>query len=460
MNVLAAGADPTGAAPSDAAFQIAANAAGAMYIPEGRYSLLGTTSLSPSTRIYGDGVSSVLLPGTPGMTVFQRTEANAHTPSRLNFDNFAVDCGAIPAVTGIALNLCTFTKTKDVEFRGCLRTIDADRGRFHTVRDVLSTCSPALRAGQLRLWSSTDTEYIYQSIVSGYQISGGIGLWQGVVDESVFIRRGASIQVSDVLVDLLNQNGSPTSFMVLENDCQGCVLSRCQSGTGLNGIVLRPGPGVLASPSYNEIDGCSQDNFSGVGVGIYGLWNAKATKNIIRGGLVTGPNLATGKAIALSHADSTSVLGVKFENYFGQIGTAIDIDHSGNVMIHDCEIDNYAVGINFGPGASNPDVLGNTFLRWGTQFAGTIPGVWGRIRENVNGNPLLSTVTPPVPASGTAIINNTGAPVRAYIRNGSVTQIQHNGITTGLTGGTFPLLVNDSIKLTYSVAPTWAWVSA
>lgn len=66
--------------------------------------------------------------------------------------------------------------------------------------------------------------------------------------------------------------------------------------------------------------------------------------------------------------------------------------------------------------------------------------------------------TPAVPATGVAIINNLPFVVGVSITGGTVTQVQVAGITVATaTGVTVMLPPGQTIKLTYSSAPTWSW---
>jgi hypothetical protein len=77
---------------------------------------------------------------------------------------------------------------------------------------------------------------------------------------------------------------------------------------------------------------------------------------------------------------------------------------------------------------------------------------------------LVSTVTTPaVPASTVEQRNTNAFPCRVAITGGTVTVIKKGPtsgslITTGATTGAFILEPNEYIAITYSVAPTWAWL--
>jgi len=75
----------------------------------------------------------------------------------------------------------------------------------------------------------------------------------------------------------------------------------------------------------------------------------------------------------------------------------------------------------------------------------------GTIKTGGNGITLINVVVPP---SGTAMNNLWGYNAILYVSGGAVSEIDINGINTGLTSGTFYLRVSDNITFTYTTAPT------
>lgn len=67
---------------------------------------------------------------------------------------------------------------------------------------------------------------------------------------------------------------------------------------------------------------------------------------------------------------------------------------------------------------------------------------------------------PSLAASTVAMFNTSGYPVTVHVSAGTVTVIKVDGVTTGLTSGSFRLRRGSSLSITYSVAPTLAWVYA
>lgn len=84
--------------------------------------------------------------------------------------------------------------------------------------------------------------------------------------------------------------------------------------------------------------------------------------------------------------------------------------------------------------------------------------------NDTEGNPTAVT-TPAVPATTVAAINSTGRDVTVYVKGGTLTVITVGGLATGIaaaaaanTAHTIPLKRNQSIAITFTVAPTWVWV--
>jgi hypothetical protein len=71
-----------------------------------------------------------------------------------------------------------------------------------------------------------------------------------------------------------------------------------------------------------------------------------------------------------------------------------------------------------------------------------------------------STFTPAVPASTVAAVNTTGQDITVVLSSGTVTHITVNGTDRGTTTPAQVMVPNgQSITLTYSAAPVWAWLN-
>lgn len=71
----------------------------------------------------------------------------------------------------------------------------------------------------------------------------------------------------------------------------------------------------------------------------------------------------------------------------------------------------------------------------------------------------LALTAPTMPASTVALKNPFLQDCLVYVSGGTVTAIVINGVTTGLTSGTFLVEANQTIAITQSAAPTWVWVA-
>jgi hypothetical protein len=69
-------------------------------------------------------------------------------------------------------------------------------------------------------------------------------------------------------------------------------------------------------------------------------------------------------------------------------------------------------------------------------------------------------VTPAVPLTTVPVQNTNAYPVDVTITGGTVTSVTVNGVQVGTGDGTYLVNSGNTIAITYSVAPTWAWVNA
>lgn len=86
-------------------------------------------------------------------------------------------------------------------------------------------------------------------------------------------------------------------------------------------------------------------------------------------------------------------------------------------------------------------------------------GTGNMLRDNLGYNPITSLTAPSMPTSNTDFVHSFSVDCAVYISGGTVSAIAVAGVTTGLTSGMFRLVVGQKIKLTYTVAPQWVWVS-
>jgi hypothetical protein len=71
-----------------------------------------------------------------------------------------------------------------------------------------------------------------------------------------------------------------------------------------------------------------------------------------------------------------------------------------------------------------------------------------------------SVFTPAVPASGTAVANPTGQDISIILLGGTVTHVTVNGTDRATSSPANVMLpAGESVTLTYSAAPVWAWMN-
>lgn len=96
-----------------------------------------------------------------------------------------------------------------------------------------------------------------------------------------------------------------------------------------------------------------------------------------------------------------------------------------------------------------------------TNFMATVPA-GGTIAITYSVVPAWywSTMTPAVPASGTAVVNTTGQNISIMLAAGTVTHVNVNGTDRATSSPANVMLpAGEPITLTYSVAPVWAWMA-
>lgn len=153
---------------------------------------------------------------------------------------------------------------------------------------------------------------------------------------------------------------------------------------------------------------------------------------------------------AWAGAPSLAATGVNMKNTSGR---SLLVDISGGTVTA-IKVNNVATGITAGTVRLAPgDKVSITYsaaptVGWNYDAPATVipAGAW-------SGAPSLAASTVPM-------VNTSGFPVNVHISAGTVTVIKVDGVTTGLTSGTFRLKRGSSLSITYSSAPTLAWVYA
>lgn len=111
----------------------------------------------------------------------------------------------------------------------------------------------------------------------------------------------------------------------------------------------------------------------------------------------------------------------------------------------------------------NDPALQETFTA-GTVWPSDTLRMFGRFKVGVAqvlGTQVTGSQTAPsVPAASTTYTNPFSFAATVYITGGTGVTVSINGVSTGLSSGTFRLPMDATINLgAYSVAPTWTWVA-
>jgi hypothetical protein len=91
----------------------------------------------------------------------------------------------------------------------------------------------------------------------------------------------------------------------------------------------------------------------------------------------------------------------------------------------------------------------------GTAFA--IQGPSGSPSWATSTTPQGLGIPPAIPASGTAYTNQYGLTCQVCISGGTDVSIAISGLSTELSSGCFIICPGQTITITYTTAPTWAW---
>lgn len=127
----------------------------------------------------------------------------------------------------------------------------------------------------------------------------------------------------------------------------------------------------------------------------------------------------------------------------------------------------WVIGVWDTEGASVLDVNNNlwitaNYMSNGDPPSGALPAFPGGGGKNCTltsiGRARGHMAAPPaVPASTVAYQNNLGRDAWVVVSGGVVSVVAIDGTATGLTSGQFVVPKGETIALTYSVTPTWAW---
>ena len=427
---------------------------GTLYIPNGSY-VTGPLTLLANVSIVGSGKwSCSFIPSTANEVVFSLVET-ANTVVSTVYSDFSINCQSVTGVQGFQMTLCMHVAMRNLAFIGCSQNFVIDRGWFYDIDGCESQGNTSLKAGSCKIWSSVDTDYVYQVGLRRYSIrNNGAGV-QGPV---VYVRRGVAVQLFQVNCNDANVGGAQT-FLQFENDCQGCKAVECGSGAQNYGVLVQTGSGVNVSPTFLEIIGCDFDQSNDNAIYLNGCSWVK-----VMAGNITTSSVGTTSAGILVQGASTNILlhSIVIDGYNGTNGAAVYMNGTGGtgyVELRDNHIDTCYFGLVLANSPTNVTGFGNVFKNCTNKLNGSPAGTSSYFANNYGFNPIAVS-TPTFPTSGTNVTNTTGFPVRIFIVGGTFTAVNVNGSSVGNGNVDFYTQLNpgETIAVTYSSAPTWTWV--
>lgn len=155
--------------------------------------------------------------------------------ANIEISGLEIDAGSTSSVFAIYMQLSQNIRIKNVVFSGCSYNIVMDRCRYGSIEECVSRGTPYNKAGIIKLYSSSSTDYIHDFIISNYNVINiGNGIYNG---QAIIIHRGVG-----VFVDGFNLNdghiGGDVHGVGLYGDCQGCKVSNSLVGACRSGIFF------------------------------------------------------------------------------------------------------------------------------------------------------------------------------------------------------------------------------
>lgn len=326
-------------------------------------------------------------------------------------------------------------------------------GQFGVWIDTSSTGSARIRVANNRAYNQSSVGIFLGNNVIGnanhvidgntVQNSGNIGIGAGsgsteptIVGNTIVNNTGNAIDFGDATGAVISGNTIDTALSGIGNDCSAhgsgnyecacAVTGNTINNTSAAAIYLAGNTGVPALNfliAGNALRNCQQD-----GIRLSGIARGSVVANTIFEVPATFGGIRLGAAIQRSVIADNVIQGTG-------IGILFDAAYNG-----------------FAQTIAHNNLSGAT-----TKVSGT-PNAQDILRGNFGYNPLGHGVTQPsVPASTTAQTNTTGSDCTVYVTGGTVSAIAVGGVATGLTSGAFRVAAGQTITLTYSAAPTWAW---
>jgi len=133
---------------------------GGIYFPPGNYVVSSTITLIPNLTISGFGATSVkIFPQATGINVFQYLPSTEQ-PANISISGLEIDCTSVSGITGFYIQLSNNIYFHGIVFTGCDYSIQLDQCSYAEINSCVSRGSPYNKAGTLKLFSTSATNYI------------------------------------------------------------------------------------------------------------------------------------------------------------------------------------------------------------------------------------------------------------------------------------------------------------
>lgn len=368
--------DDTAAIPS--AINSFSSNGGSVFLPPGTYAVSAALQLRANVSILGAGVASKLVPRVAGMTILA-FDAPSLQPVNIELAQFEINSAGIASTNGIVMRFAQFIRISQITFTGLNYSASFDRCRTVSISDSISRGSPALKAGTLRLYSSSETDYCFDVTVTNYTtFNVGNGTANG---HAIIVNRGVAVLIAGFI---LNDGhvGGDIHGIGFYGDCQGCKVSDSIMCTGTSGVYFSRDiyTANTLSPTFCTISNVDIDQAR-----TGGIWFNAANWITINGGNYTasGANPAgTGIRIEIG-ASRITLNGLTIHGFTSGHGVLAGSGVS-HLTVAACQIEDCATGIGIVPGSSQyVSITGNRLIGTPTAINFGGPATNNLIRLNV-----------------------------------------------------------------------------
>lgn len=344
--IVSAGLACDGVTDESTSFQNILNALTApatVALPRGTCVLHGIT-IPTGVSIKGSSTDgTIVAPNANAQTVFSHTYG-AVTSAEFGISELTIDCKTFIGATGIAITLAKESTYRNIDIRGCATALVFDRGFDYRVANVTVSGNASQGAGQIKAWSSSDTDHIFNVALNNITT---LNIGNGVQADAVYFRRVINSYLSNYGANDLSTGGTPRNGLVIENDTQGVFVNNFIVAAPATGIVLQTGAGAVVAPSFNQVSNFGIDQST-----THGITVASGSYNVFHGGNVAASGVSTTiTAISLPGGQNNTFTNITVSGYSGVGGAAFALSGITDQQIFHNQFDNNATCISMPGGA-------------------------------------------------------------------------------------------------------------